>query len=170
MNFVPGTHYVENLEVRFGVISPDTLRVILRDGRAASPLVFAHLRKRFENLTLASRDKADADCLEDDAGRIWQVRMLTNQGVKLLPSKSIGAGRTYDAYEYRKALSKISGFLVVDVTEMPKITFGTVLKGRLPEKTSFKYEEGLKLLMANDNQAARVLRERPVEETLALAV
>ena len=103
MKFVPGIHYTENLEIRFGDAPPEILRFTLRDGRAANPLMVAHLRKHFDNLNPASKDKAEAECLEDDTGRVWQVRMLTERGVNLDPSKTKGAGRQHDDYELQGA-------------------------------------------------------------------
>jgi hypothetical protein len=146
MIFVSGVIYHEELTPTFGALSSDTLVRVLQDGRPSSRLLYAHLLAKYRNLHCVPLLGIFADCVVDDENRVFQVRTVTKHGVILLPSKNIGVGREYDAEAYRAALKPLTGFILIDVTDMPCIVYGVVFKDILPFKAKFSRRDALTLL------------------------
>lgn len=148
MIFTAGTLYTEELVLAFGALDPARLSAVLRDGRPTSYLLHAHLLSKFSNLRPAPVKLSDA--VVDDLGQVFLVRVVTENGTKLLPSKNIGVGRNYDPDDYRAALKQLSGFLLIDVTQMPRIRYGTVVKDIIPFRASFTYLDAISLLKLSE--------------------
>lgn len=152
MIFEADTIYSEHLAMAFGQLDGPALAKILSDGRVSSHLIYNHLPERFSNLRKYKASSTNMDCLTTDDGDVYQLRIITANGVKLVPSKNVGVGRGYDRSSYRSALDRIVGFILVDVTDMPKITYGSVPKGIIPFCTGLTRRDALSLL----SLAARV--------------
>ena len=66
-------------------------------------------------------------------GRILLVRVVTQGGTFLNPHKQNGYGRKVNLLEHQRERLKFFGYLLVDVTEIPRITYSYVSKTRVPE-------------------------------------
>jgi len=152
MIFTTGKIYREELALAFGALAPSTLAEVLRDGRPSSCLLHAHLLAKFSNLRQPPTKATLADCVMDTEDRVFQVRAVTEHGVTLLPAKSVGVGREYDAEAYRAALKILSGFILMDVTEMPRVTYAAVVKDILPFQAKFTRQDALALLKLSEHQ------------------
>lgn len=151
MIFTPHKWYEEDLVIAFGALDAPAISVALRDGRPASYLAHEHLLARFTNLRRAPERTMLGQGVIDDEGRIFQVRTITSRGMCLLPSKNLGVGREYSPEDYREALQRIFGFILIDVTAMPHIRYGTVDKSIIPFRAKFAYHDAIALLKLSEN-------------------
>ena len=151
MIFTTGTIHEEDLVLAFGALDPATLAMVLKDGRPTSYLLHAHLLSRYSNLRRAPEKTMLGDGVVDTDGRTFQLRVITNRGMCLLPSKNLGVGRQYSPQDYREALQRVFGFILIDVTKMPHIRYGAVEKEIIPFQIKFSYQDALALLKISEN-------------------
>lgn len=135
MNFtlVVKKPYQEDLPLTFGCVPKANLDAAYRDGRAASFLVVEQLLARHRNLRRVKEPDYPDDCVQMPDGRILLVRVVTQGGTFLNPHKQNGYGRKVNLLEHQRERLKFFGYLLVDVTEMPRITYSYVSKTRVPE-------------------------------------
>lgn len=143
MLFKSGVLYEEQLVMSFGAIPLDILAKVLRDGRPVSHLIFQQLLNRFANLSSNSQKKLE---LRGDDGEIFIVKTITKEGVNLIPSKNIGVGRHYDMKSYQEVLRQISGFIFVDVTQMPVIRYAAIPIDIIPFKANLTHLDSITLI------------------------
>ena len=147
MNFRTNIVYTEELAVQFGALSPKLLAYALRDGRASARLVYEHLLAKYRNLRRTALRDLPADCVMLPDRRILQVRMVTANGVMLNPHRQNGCGRRFNRPEHLEARAKVDGYILVDVTAAPEITYAFVSKQRVPENdAAFSCEDGQSLI------------------------
>jgi hypothetical protein len=155
MRFKIGTLYKETLPVTFGEVPIEILNRVLTDGRAINQLVMQHFVSVFSNLqmtTLKTPQGRDYPVVIDNAGKVFQVRALTEHGVDFTPAKNVGYGRSFDIDEYRARLEQLDGFLVADVRRFPAIAYGIVLEEDIPYRAKFSSSLASVILESNNIQ------------------
>ena len=146
MKFQLNQVYVETLPATFGRIPMKRLAQTLRDGRASAFLIYEHLLAQYENLRRMTDDPRLPDCIRHQGRRTLQVRTVTQNGVALNPHKQNGIGRRYDRLEHMIARRQVEGYILVDVTEAPKVTYAFVPLMRVPENAKFSCKDAQSLI------------------------
>jgi hypothetical protein len=154
--FRPGKRYFDELEIAFGAVGKRRLAEALKDGRAATFLVSEHLLASFSNLRRA-HSKYLENCVTDENGNVFRIRVVTENGSLLNPHKQNGVKRKFNTAECKEARAAIVGFILVDVTAMPVIRYALILNKWLPEggRASFKDVETVFSLV--DYQPSKIL-------------
>jgi len=147
MKFQLNEIYTEELPAAFGDITPEQMAKTLRDGRAAAFLMYEHLLARYDNLRRMTDDPRLPDCLRHQGRRTLQVRTVTQNGVAMNPHKQNGIGRRYDRREHMIARRQVDGYVLVDVTEAPKVTYAFVPLLRVPENAKFSCKDAQSLIL-----------------------
>jgi hypothetical protein len=145
MRFKLDTIYTDELPVAFGCVSQKRLAQTLRDGRAAAFLVFEHLLGRFSDLKRNRDPDYPRDCIAK-GDYVFQVRMVTANGTALNPHKQNGTRRKFDKLEYQYARQLLDGFLLVDVTAAPRITYAFVPENDVPRDAKYNYADARGLI------------------------
>jgi len=103
--------------VSFGDLSQDEVYDILQDGRHASPFMEKQLTKWFPELKHITGNK-NHDHLWGD--QKLDAKNFTKGGLKFMPSKMLGTGRTVDLSEVKKKASELI-YICCDIVEFPKV-------------------------------------------------
>ncbi len=90
------------------------------DGRRASFIIERRLAKR-RGWKIAPSENDSYDIIAPGGGK-WEVRSLTDSGVYFTPSSQVGKGRKFSEPEFKKKLKSISGYIVANITDFPKVT------------------------------------------------
>ena len=133
--------YTDILQTTFGGISDAKLYRILQDGRGSAWLFYGYLLEKYENLREFKFEDYPADFVVLPDRRIFQVRMVTDAGVALNQHKGNGVGRRPDAIEHRRNHKRISGFILVDITEAPTYQYASISIDKIPENFRLSREE-----------------------------
>jgi len=144
MSFDTKKIYTEMLPLRYGCLGKKQLAALFRDGRASAFPIYEHLiaKHRFQR---ASDPDNPADCVLLSDGRMAQVRLVTDHGIFVNRHKQNGFGRKFNKAEHRRQRATIAGYIIVDVTRMPVITYAFAHRLRVPEgiKLSTDIAQGL---------------------------
>lgn len=140
------TIYNDTINASFTGLSSDTVTRLLRDGRAVSFFVYEYLLAKHELLRIED-DETPAQFVANGDGRVFHVRIVTEHGVSLNPSKQNGFGRIIDWHEHKERRDRLSGFLFVDVAEAPTIRYTIVPKMLVSgQKTHYGREAALTVM------------------------
>lgn len=121
MNFQTGTCYCDKVAYSFDRLSQKATTARMKDGRVASFLLYDWLQRRFANLTALDRQPL---CLTDGK-HIFQVRTVSGSCLTN-PHKQNGIKRHWNAVEHAAALHRITHLILIDLNEMPDITFAAI--------------------------------------------
>jgi len=132
MSFDTKKIYTEKLSLHFGRLNPKTLAELFSDGRASAFPIYEHLIAK-HGFKRASDPDNPADCVLLSNGRMAQVRLVTQHGIFVNRHKQNGLGRRFNKAEHRRQRAVIAGYIFVDVTRMPVITYAFAHLLRVPE-------------------------------------
>jgi len=102
-------------------ISPAAARDFFLDGRRGGHLI-EEVAARHTGGVRAPSEKAPYDVI-DSAGRRWEVRALTKNGVRFTPSIQTGGGREYDETRFLAKLDGVVGYYIANLTRFPDVPF-----------------------------------------------
>ena len=119
-----GIRYELNLtgRVELGPIKKQVIYERLTDGRIAGLLGEDFANAIYNNVTKSPSENEGHD-LQDTRGRLYEVRSVTKNGVKLIPSAQIGSGRKYDKTAHQAKIDSLYAFVFMDVRNSPILTF-----------------------------------------------
>jgi hypothetical protein len=96
------------------------IKPYFKDGRRISFLLERSLVKKLMPGKLANSERDPYD-IELVNGEKWEVRCMTERGVKFGPSKNIGGSRKFSERDFLLKLKSISGYAICDVTSFPSV-------------------------------------------------
>ncbi len=118
---------------------------VLQDGRVSSHVAYSRLLRRFTELKEAPKEDFLANCLTKK-GHILLVRAITKSGLKILPSKHLGFGRFIDMEEHEAKRMELTGYILVDVTLAPTVSFAYVHESWFPAEAEYSVKEAQNLM------------------------
>lgn len=153
LDFQLGHSYVINLreKLRYGDITEQRLARRFTDGRLSGllneELVVAH----FSGLHINEDAGASYDIYSDRAG-LYEVKTVTPRAVSLRPSNQHGQGRIKDDDIALERILSITGYILVDVRDMPLVTVHFVSSAALArlgryEMTAAQFDRRIHLLL-----------------------
>lgn len=107
------------LQVAMG-LTVDEVKTYFRDGRRASFILERRIARELVDGEIAPSEGAPYDIKTKD-GFLWEVRSVTAQGIYFTPSNQVGKGRQFEQAGFDEKLQAISGFLVSDIVEFPRV-------------------------------------------------
>lgn len=108
------------------------VREYFRDGRRVSFLIERRLAHKELGGRLAPTEGAAYDIM-DRQGRKWECRSLSRHGVYFCPSYMVGSGRSFDRQGFLSKLGSISGYLIADIENFPRVPWWMVPRERVQE-------------------------------------
>lgn len=90
-----------------------------KDGRISGLLSENVVDNVFDNIHKVETEKSNYDVIDDLTNTKIEIRVITKNGVKLIPSNMIGAGRKYNYKKFMEKLDLIGYYIFVDVRELP---------------------------------------------------
>ncbi len=142
------TIYLSDLSnsLQFGSIPIAVLYNIFKDGRLSGLLIEHLIESMFLNLTRLKQENSSLDFIDSKGGR-YEVRVITKNGVKFIPSHMIGKGRKFNQEGFDEKLAQIDYFLLCDVNNFPKISIFTIKNNHsIVLKKEIKYDKILPIL------------------------
>jgi len=139
--------YTECLQGSFGSLTQAQVGELFRDGRMASSAVFMHLCNKHGFETVADPQLPDHN-VKLSTGEILVVRML-NKKVLLNLMKHNGYGRGHDQDEYNRLRARIVGYIIVDMSKFPLITYAYVSKSDVAGAVELPYVKARQLIEKN---------------------
>lgn len=104
-------------------LPPERLLHFFKDGRRFAWLLEESLAARYAMTRQGETDDYD---LEDAAGRRWEARCCTKGGLFFCPSGMIGKGRKFHFEDWVTKQSKVSGWIVADITTFPRVAYWVI--------------------------------------------
>jgi hypothetical protein len=101
-------------------LDDDEIEPYFKDGRRISFLLERRLVKGLMRGRLAKSERDPYD-IELANGEKWEVRCVTQRGVKFGPSKNTGGSRKFSESDFLDKLKSISGYALCDVTAFPTV-------------------------------------------------
>lgn len=146
------TIYNDTVCVSFANLPDETVTRLLRDGRAVAFFLYEYLAAK-HGLQRVDDEAMPAQFLADGEGRVFHVRIVTDNGTTTNPAKQNGCCRRFDSQEHRDRLDRLAGFFFVDVTKAPAIQYAIVPKMIVScQKAHYSYELAAALIsMAPSN-------------------
>lgn len=102
-------------------IPPAEARAFFIDGRRGGFLLEGKVCRQIGG-TPAPSQRSPYD-VTDPEGRRWEVRALTENGIRFTPSNQTGSGREYNESAFLDKLAGISGFYIANLTLFPDVPF-----------------------------------------------
>ena len=130
------------------------VREYFRDGRRVSFLIERRLAHKELGGKLAPSEGAAYDIM-DGQGRKWECRSLSRNGVYFCPSYMVGSGRSFDRAGFLSKLESISGYIIADIDNFPRVPYWIVPREKVQEwwdtnklgtQTKISREKALQLL------------------------
>jgi hypothetical protein len=103
-------------------ISEPDVRAYFTDGRRVSFLLERRIAFEVLNGSLAESEGAGYDVL-DSAGKKWEVRSISRNGIYFCPSYMVGSGRKFNEAGFLAKLDEISGYIVSDIERFPEMPY-----------------------------------------------
>jgi hypothetical protein len=141
-------------------ISAAGMKRLLGDGRVVSFMMEVHLSEAFaegrNHFKLVAEGNAAFDLI--GFGKFegnWDVRCITKHGVYFTSAGQVGGSRKFSEKGYQKKRAALTGFILADITEFPKVDCYLVRKdvvedwrdeGRIGKKTKVTAKAIRKLL------------------------
>lgn len=101
-----------------------------------------HVIRRVLNLCKPSGTQLDHDAL-DLTLSLWEIRCLTEGGVKIAPSNQIGASRNFNEKITVEKYEKLKGLLIADIRNFPIIICYRIDSKELLGKLRHRLKNGL---------------------------
>lgn len=132
-------NYLNHLEV--SLVDQNTgCEFSLKDGRLAAQILRKVIPAWYSNITAIddSRDKGGFffAIRDGETDPVFQLRILTDRGINLLPSISKGGRRPYSQEDYQELLRHIDGWIVADVRS-DNVILRAVKKSNVGYKASY---------------------------------
>jgi len=105
--------------IQFGPINKEVLANIFKDGRVSGLIAEHLLIGLFKNLARSPIENSSYDVFDTKWGTSFEVRCITENGLRTMPSYMIGQGRVYNLKEHMEKLFNIDYFIFIDVTNSP---------------------------------------------------
>ena len=125
----------------YGTIPDESLAVLFRDGRIAGMMNEALVADSFRGLTRTTGGNDPFDLHwrpEKTAGsRPLEVKTLTRNGLVFLPSNQRGQGRRKNIPAYNARREVLSGYVVVDVRDCPRLRVTGIDSGFAPDSGTY---------------------------------
>jgi len=103
---------------KVGDLTTEEINEVFQDGRQASPVLERQLVKWFPELTHIKGCK-DHDHI-DTQGNKYDAKNFTKRGLKFMPSKMIGVGRSFNKNEFHNKAKNLT-YIVCDIVDFPQI-------------------------------------------------
>ena len=101
-------------------LKAEDVHLYFTDGRRVSFLLERRIAYEVLGGTLAPSEGTGWD-VQDSEGNKWEVRSISKGRIYFCPTKMVGSGRTFNASGFLDKLDEISGYVVSDITQFPRI-------------------------------------------------
>lgn len=126
------------------------------DGRTYGLQMPKWLCTIYDNLIYNPNEKSYYDASNEN--RLYEIRVMTENGVDFVPSYMKGIGRSYNEREYLIKLDNIQGYLITSLEYLPNTIYykyipsvvvkNGVLNGRVPTRT-ISFNKARKVIFNN---------------------
>ena len=150
------TVYVFNItdRIELGHIKKQVLYDKVTDGRISGLLMEDFIESAFENVAKAPNAKSPFDLYVDDYK--YESRVVTGNGVKLIPSNQIGTGRKFNLEGYKAKRAGLDGYVFTEVADSPVLRILMLPEPDVPLVREMKRKDCLNLFSRYPNKKVKL--------------